>query len=86
MKAIVSNDENGLKLIAEQIQSSLNSSNLKYVSYKYGDVIKHPKKELYALPLISSNRYIRKVLKKLSEETKTRIQNINKKWFSDLNI
>jgi len=86
MDAIVSKDIDYINSINQELLLMLNNSGLKFLAFKYCEPIKHPTKDLYAIPLLSSEKYNKKIIQSLKEPSVSSIQKLGNQWFKDLNI
>ena len=86
MDAIVSDDLEYINNLNSELLATLNNSGLKFLAVKYCEPIKHPTKDLYAIPLVTSDKYNIKIIQSLKEPSISRIQKLGKKWFKELNI
>lgn len=86
MIALVNTDENILINISTRLHNTLNSSSVEYTAEQYGEPIKHPDVENYALKVIQKNDYNDIIMNELTNEEKEMLQIIGEDWFEDLNI
>ena len=82
MKGIVNADEEMLKEISDKIHVALNSSKgLKYVAQEYGEPIKHPGEDLFALLILKRADYNSVIMNTLTDQEIAMIQTIGNDWF-----
>ena len=86
MIALVNTNENILIDISVRLHNALNSSSVKYTAEQYGEAIKHPDVENYALKVIQKDDYNDIIMNELTNEEKEMLQIIGEDWFEDLNI
>ena len=86
MIALVNANENILIDISARLHNALNSSGVKYTAEQYGEPIKHPDIENYALKVIQKSNYHEVITNELSTTEEAMTQIIGEDWFEDLNI
>jgi len=86
MIGLVNTSESLLSSISLRLHNALLSSGLKYTANKYGDPIKHPDVNNYALKVITKEDYNGVIMSELTPEEISTIQTIGEDWFPPLNI
>lgn len=83
MIGIVSINEQSLQETSSRVHIGLNSrDNLKYVALEYGQPIKHPDQDLYALIVIEVQPYKDAIYSLLTDTEKQQIQELDNTWFN----
>jgi len=82
MIGIVNTDENLLTEISERLHVALNSSEgLRYVAQQYGEPMKHPAQELFALVVLPKTDYNSVIMDTLTDQEIAMIQTLGNDWF-----
>jgi len=86
MIALVNTDKNILIDISVRLHNALNSSSVKYTAEQYGEPIKHPDVENYALKVIQKSDYHEVIENELTTAEQAMTQTIGEDWFPPLNL
>ena len=86
MIALVNTDKNILINISTRLHNALNSSGVKYTAEQYGEPIKHPDIENYALKVIQKSNYHEVITNELSTTEEAMAQTIGEDWYPPLNL
>ena len=86
MIALVNIDDNILVDISARLHNALKAAPVDYTAEKYGDPIKHPDEELYALKVIQKEDYHEVIESELTAEEQSWQQTIGEDWFPPIDL